>query len=232
MITVYTIAYNEEIMLPFMIKWYRERFPDCKIVVYDNYSTDKTEKIALSAECQVIKYDSGNQIRDDLYLEIKNNCWKNAETDWVVICDVDELINITSLDLKDEKSSIIKFNGWNMVNNLNSGKLEDMKYGYRAEQYDKFYLFNKSMVTEINYEAGCHKSNPKGNITFSKNIYNCFHFKEISEDYIVNRYKEFNERLSSKNKQMNWGIHYSKIETEIRNDFRITQVHEHLKKLI
>ena len=55
MITIYTIAYNEEVMLPFMIKWYRERFPECKIVVYDNFSTDKTEEIALSNDCQVVK---------------------------------------------------------------------------------------------------------------------------------------------------------------------------------
>jgi len=34
--TIYTITYNEELMLPYFIRHYRLRFPNCKIVVYDN----------------------------------------------------------------------------------------------------------------------------------------------------------------------------------------------------
>ena len=107
MITIYTICFNEELILPFFVKWYRKKFPNCRIIIYDNYSTDSTEKIALQNNCQVIKYDSNNQIRDDLYLNIKNNCWKDAETDWVLVCVVDELLDINQTQLIGENCSII-----------------------------------------------------------------------------------------------------------------------------
>ena len=44
-ITVYTIAYNEELMIPHFIAHYRKQFPNCKIVVFDNESTDNTIKV-------------------------------------------------------------------------------------------------------------------------------------------------------------------------------------------
>ena len=36
MITIYTITYNEEFIIPYFIKWYRDIFVDCKIIIYDN----------------------------------------------------------------------------------------------------------------------------------------------------------------------------------------------------
>ena len=53
MITVYTMAYNEEVFLQYMIDHYRSKFPNCHIVVYDNQSTDRTIEIALRNNCEV-----------------------------------------------------------------------------------------------------------------------------------------------------------------------------------
>src|SRR3989338_8384979 len=105
MITVYTLAYNEELLIQFMIDHYRTRFPGCRIVVNDNMSTDNTVKIARANGCQVIPYDTNNQIQDRRYMEIKNNCWKDAKTDWVLICDMDELLEINANQLKTEEKS-------------------------------------------------------------------------------------------------------------------------------
>lgn len=234
MITVYTIAYNEEVMLPFMIKWYRERFPECKIVVYDNFSTDKTEEIALSNDCQVVKYDSNNQIRDDLYLEIKNNCWKTAETDWVLICDVDEFLDIQESDLINETSTIITSEGWNMINTQPNPNLElkDIKWGTRAKQYDKAYLFNKKFIKEIRYSAGCHSCNPSGKIKYSSNLYKLFHFKAISEDYMIQRHTSFAKRMSEQNIKNGWGVHYFDTEETIRRNYTFYQTHPELIKVI
>ncbi len=234
MITIYTIAYNEEVMLPFMIKWYRERFPECKIVVYDNFSTDKTEEIALSNDCQVVKYDSNNQIRDDLYLEIKNNCWKTAETDWVLICDVDEFLDIQESDLINETSTIITSEGWNMINTQPNPNLElkDIKWGTRAKQYDKAYLFNKKFIKEIRYSAGCHSCNPSGKIKYSSNLYKLFHFKAISEDYMIQRHTSFAKRMSEQNIKNDWGVHYFDTEETIRRNYTFYQTHPELIKVI
>lgn len=223
MITIYTICFNEELILPFFVKWYRKKFPNCRIIIYDNYSTDSTEKIALQNNCQVIKYDSNNQIRDDLYLNIKNNCWKDAETDWVLVCDVDELLDINQTQLIGENCSIILSKGYNMINLEDNLDLESINYGIRAKQYDKYYLFNRLKIKEINYEAGCHSSNPVGEVIFSKNIYNLYHYTMLSEQYLINRYKRNFERLSKENKKNGWGIHYKESEQTIKDKFKVAK---------
>lgn len=228
MLTIYTIAYNEEIMLPFMIKWYRERFSDCKIVVYDNYSTDNTEKIALENNCTVIKYDSNNEIRDDLYLEIKNNCWKTANTNWVLVCDVDEFLDINEDDLKNEESiqtTIIKSKGYDIVNLEDNYNIDNMNCGCNNPGYSKNYLFNKLNIEEINYTPGCHTSNPVGKIKYSEKVYNLFHNKYINVDYLIEKHKVYAKRLSNTNKQHGWGNHYFIKETIIREDFLQKRIH-------
>jgi glycosyltransferase involved in cell wall biosynthesis len=60
MITVHVITYNEEIMIEFFINHYRERFPNCEINIYDNYSTDRTVEIGKQYNCNIIMYDTNN----------------------------------------------------------------------------------------------------------------------------------------------------------------------------
>src|SRR3989344_7410362 len=118
MITVYTITYNEEILIQFMIDHYRERFPGCRIVVYDNMSTDNTVKIALANDCEIVPFDTHNEFQDRRHMEIKNNCWKDAKTDWVLMCDLDELVNIHEAELKIEEklgTSMIRCEFYDMI---------------------------------------------------------------------------------------------------------------------
>ncbi len=218
-ISIFVICYNEEIILQKFIEHYRTRFPNCEITIYDNMSTDNSRQIAIKNDCKVLEYDSNNEIRDDLYLEIKNNCWKQAKTDWVLICDTDEFLDINQEQLEKEDCSIILSKGYNMVNLEDDLIFDNIKFGIRAKQYDKYYLFNKSKIKEINYEAGCHSANPKGEIKFSKNVYNLFHYTMLSEQYLVDRYKRNFERLSKENKKYGWGIQYSDSEQTIRDRF-------------
>jgi len=237
MVHIFTICYNEQIVLPEMIKWYRTRFPTCKITIYDNFSTDDTEKIALEAGCEVIKYNSGNEIRDDLYLEIKNNCWKNAETDWVLICDTDEWLGITEEDLIREESlgtTIIKFQGWNMITMSDDPNIIDfdLHWASQADQYNKKYLYNRLYINEIGYSAGCHNASPQGIIQYSERIYPAYHFKALGLNYMINRHTEFGKRLSQKNKDMKWGIHYLDQEEQIRANWKFYQEHPDNKKVL
>ena len=77
-------------------------FCDEKIKQYPQYLDKYKKEIALANKCKVIQYNTNDQIDDNKYLEIKNNCWKKAKTDWVLVCDVDELLNITYSDLVRE----------------------------------------------------------------------------------------------------------------------------------
>lgn len=222
MITIYTISYNEEIFIQFMINHYRKNFPNCHIVIYDNMSTDKTVQIAMANNCEVILYDTNNQISDRKYLEIKNNCWKTATTDWVLVCDMDELFNINESELQaedNEGTTIVKSEGFNMINMKDDYDLENIKYGSRCSPYDKSYLFKRAVINEMNYTPGCHTCNPLGITRFSNLTYPLYHYKCLNPDFQVARYKLYAERLSDENKKQGWGNHYIQAENDIRNGY-------------
>jgi hypothetical protein len=216
--TVFTITYNEQLMLPYFMAHYRKRFPNCKIVVYDNESSDKTVEIAESLGCHVHTYTTGDKLNDLMYLQIKNNCWKN-ELGWVIIADCDELVDINENHLIDEKATIIKFEAYNMVNLENDLNIAGMTHAVRAESYDKAYCFNASKLDEIGYGAGCHWCEPKGLVEYSKNIYKAYHYKYINIDYMINRHAIFASRLSDENIRRGYGTHYMYGEQQIIEEF-------------
>lgn len=223
MITVYTLAFQEEVLLPSFILHYRALFPGCAIVVYSNESSDKTDKIALDSGCELRIFKTGNTLSDRTYLEIKNSCWKSALTDWVLVADVDERLFITERQLREEEakgSTIIKSQGYNMVSD-NDDQLYDplsIRRGIRSVSYDKIYLFNKKYIKETNYIYGCHNASPIGKIKYST-PYQCRHFKYYNLAYMIARHAMFAKRLSDHNKKHGLGFHYTYSPEEITKEF-------------
>lgn len=222
MITIYTVAWNEEFMLPRFISHYRALFPGCKIIVCDNESTDTTREIASDYDCEVRIFKTGNKLSDSTYLEIKNNWWKDADTDWVLVCDVDEFLYITERQLKEEESmgvTIIKGEGYNMVAPDDERVYEPSEIitGVRAPSYDKLYLFNTAHIYEINYLYGCHKANPSGKIKYA--TYQCRHYKYLNLGYMIHRHALFSQRMSDHNKKHGLGGHYLYTPEEITKEF-------------
>ena len=90
----YVICWNEEVMLPYYLRHY-EIFCD-KIIIYDNMSTDRSQEIIKAhPKCELRLYDSKGEVRDDLYLKIKNHAWKEARgqgIDYVIVGDTDEFL--------------------------------------------------------------------------------------------------------------------------------------------
>lgn len=218
MLTIYTITYNESHIIEYFIKWYRDRFKDCKIVVYDNESTDNTKEIAESLGCEVITYSTNNKLSDSKYLEIKNNVWKQAETDWVIVCDIDEFLEVNESHLNTNQT-LYKAKGFNMFNLDNLKDITKVQYGLEAIQYDKIILFNKRYIKEINYSAGCHTCNPSGDIIYTDINPPLYHMKFLNLDLLVEKYKSYASRLSDENLKMKWGYHYQQAEQEIRDSF-------------
>ncbi len=222
MITIYTMTFNEEFMLPYFVQHYNSLFPGCKIVVYDNESTDNTVAIAKGLLCEVRINQTNGQLSDSRYLEIKNNCWKDAKTDWVLVADCDELCCISQKQLEGEENidtSIISFEGYNMVNLKNDMEIMNITTGVRAPSYDKYYCFNRKQISEINYHMGCHKASPVGNRISSLSTYTCLHYKYINPEYMVKRHVMFASRLSEENKRKGYGGHYLYSEKQIREEF-------------
>jgi len=211
MITVYTLAYNEEILIQFMINHYRKRFADCHIVLYDNSSTDKTVEIAKANGCEIRTYDSGGTLNDGLHMQIKNTCWKDAKTDWVLMCDLDEMLDINKEQLKKEENAnttIIKSEAWTMVNlaeTYDLASLEKINHAFRDPGYDKSLLFNKKHIAEINYSPGAHKCYPSGKIKNS-NPYKLYHYQYIHPDLFTAKRMLTAKRLSEANRKNGWGV--------------------------
>jgi glycosyltransferase involved in cell wall biosynthesis len=214
-LTIHVITYNEELMIEFFINHYRNLFPSCIIKLYDNYSTDDTVKIAERYGCEINYFDTDEKIDDSAYLELKNNIWKSAETDWVGVFDCDELLELSQEQLMHEAqlgSNIISSTAYSMINFEDQIDLESINLGFRDKGYDKLYVFNKSQISEINYHPGAHLATPvvhPGNmIRKSKTAYRALHYKYLSPVYSIGRNVLFAKRLSAKNIENKWGLHY------------------------
>jgi len=237
LITINVITYNESVMIQFFIDHYRKMFPDCRIRVYDNYSTDNTVEIALANNCEVIPYDSGNEIRDDIYIDIKNNCHKYCNTPFVFIGDCDEIVFITQEQLLKEQekgTTVISFEGWNMITMSDDPDIIDLDlhWASRASQYDKIYIYNREEISHVSYSAGAHFCALTGNVKYSEHFYLMCHFKALGLNYMINRHTEFGKRLSKQNLVAGHGIHYLDSEQQIRNNWKFYQTHPDLVKVL
>jgi glycosyltransferase involved in cell wall biosynthesis len=225
-IEVYAICYNEEKMLPYFIRHYSQF---ANIIIYDNYSTDKSEEIAIKGGAKVIKYDSNGELRDDIYLQIKNNCWKSSKADWAIVGDCDEFVYhpnlINVLENTDSTAYDLKmYNMYSLKFPTTSGQIYDeVKMGVAREKIGspgKMLLFKPSEITDINYSPGCHSAKPKGNVKINAaSDIKFLHMRYLSKEYLINRYAEYNKRLSNINKQHDWGGEYQYSVNRLSSDF-------------
>jgi glycosyltransferase involved in cell wall biosynthesis len=217
-IHLYTICWNEEVILPHFLKHYTGLCES--IVVYDNYSTDKSVQIcAKYANVSVRKYDTNGEIRDDIYLQIKNNCWKESRNsaDWVIVCDTDEfiyhadLINVLK-QAKNQGISHFRSVGYEMVGDRMPREddhiFELIKDGFPNEACNKTALFDPDLIEEINYEWGGHTCLPIGRLKEDRETISLLHYKYFSLDYLIERYRVLGRRLSEKNIKYKLGKHY------------------------
>lgn len=200
-ITIYLLCYNEEVLLPHTLDHYFKRFPRATIMIIDNQSTDRSVEIAKSRGCHVIPWDTGNESNIIKHTELKNNIWKSALTDWVIIADMDEWIEITEDQLLKEDSlgyTILHFQGIQMVGKSESLTLDDinlheLKTGYLDKLYNKHVCFKRTAITEINFSRGAHTSAEKGIVKYSKTAYKLKHMNLLGlpwfREKMIGRYK-------------------------------------------
>ena len=61
--------------------------------VWDNFSDDGSRQLIEACPNAVLmSYDSGGEYSERILQRLKNNCWKWSTADWVIVCDVDELV--------------------------------------------------------------------------------------------------------------------------------------------
>lgn len=214
-IQLFLLCYNEELLLPWTLEYYRSRFPDADICLLDNYSTDGSCEIARRSGCRVEQFESGNQQDEHLMIWVRTHMWKKVARDgWVIVCDMDEWLDITAEELEEEDrtgTTILTTQGLNMVGestraDLSDIVLADLCKGFYDENFSKRVCFKHPDVA-MEYWYGAHKCFPSGNIVFSKKTYLLRHFNFLGEAYLIDKHKKRHMRnAGSRHRGLN--LHY------------------------
>lgn len=216
-IEAYIITWNREDIIHLTINHYKSFCS--KVVIYDNFSEDKTREIAESMGCEVRLFGKAGELNDQHYLDVKNHCWKGSKADWVIVCDDDEIIWDEGALLS---ASIIKTQGYEMFSyDVPGKKWSEVKTGIKNDNYSKLVMFDPKRIKEIGYVYGCHEAKPKGDVVYSSYVYPLYHYRSIGgPDRLIKRHNQYKERLSAINKKWNLGHHYLQSEDQKRREWK------------
>jgi len=212
-IEVHSLLHNEAAMLPYFMLHYSQ-FAD-KVYFYESDSTDNSKEIAEILGATIIPLKTGNFVDELVFLEMKNNCWKGSDADWVIIVDTDEFVYHPNIKyyLKDTPYTAFYPKEWRMFAKefpKTKGQIyEEVNMGIPGKQgYNKLNLFRPSEITEMNYEAGCHTCHPTGNvkICYDTDIIT-MHFHDMGIENRLKRNAYLASRISEVNKARGWGSH-------------------------
>lgn len=232
-IHAYFLCYNEEYILPHLLRYY-SKFCE-KIHIIDNMSTDKSIEIINSFDnTEIIPYNTKGKLRDDRYINIKNNIWKNSEgvADYVIVGDTDEFLYhdniIEFLTSCFEKGiTIFKPHGSHMIADedlkldYDDNIFEKVKEGVPTSVLNKMMIFDCNKIKEINYSFGCHNANPIGDIKlYSGEDFKMLHYKFLGLKNHLYKHKIRGERLSDFNLKHGLGKYYLFNDEENTKDYR------------
>ncbi len=231
-IWVYALCYNESHFVKNFLTAYKDAD---KIIILNNMSTDNSvDLLKEDPRVEIRDWDSGGEIRDDLYLEMKNNVWKEARghADWVIVVDFDEIFTratetldgcVLDLDLtKPHKGgfNVIKPYGYNMVSLEAPLYTDDHPHEHSSKgdyhvPSEKMCCFRPDQISEINFIEGAHWASPldldggtDGVKIYFQPEFKLLHYKFWNIDYYMERMKDYQSRMSEQNKKHGWGYHY------------------------
>lgn len=163
-IWAYAICWNEEKMLPYYLKHY-ETFCD-KIIIYDNESTDNSRRIIKDhPKTELRTYKTNSQIKDDVYLQIKESCVYDAKgkADYAIVGDIDEFLyhsNIKKFLADNSSFSFYRPAGFEMVSEKfpTTDKMiyDECNIGIPTTKLCKPLLFNPNKIDELKLSVGGH----------------------------------------------------------------------------
>ena len=213
---------------PFVVDYWK-RFAR-HVYVYDNYSDDGVAEFLEKYDwITVKKYNSNNQLNDLAYLNIKNNCWKGSDADWVWVSDFDECPYTDDLSgvldkANNEGLTLIRPKWIDLFSetefpSYTEGKLlhEVVNYGVKNPN-SKVLMFKPSKIQEINYGVGAHSIKAVGEVKEGR-LLNVFHCKNLGLEYVKERNVTYQKRMSDINKEKKWGYHYFLNDDNLRSNF-------------
>jgi len=212
-IEIYALAHQEEKMIGYFMRHYSQYGI---VHLFEGHSTDRTVEIAKSMGAVIIPFNTNNEIREDLFTDMKNNCWKQSKADWVIIVDIDEFVYHPNFKeyLSTLDDTVIVPQSYDMFSDdfpTTTGQIyEDVTMGvkYNYKTNCKSCIFKPQQITDINYKPGAHIADPQGNIKTnydSEIIY--MHMHNLGIDHVVTKNAYYSKRRSLINKKMGWGYH-------------------------
>lgn len=195
-VEIFAPVYNGMYILPFFIDHYMERFPGCTItLLVDKDTTDNSSSYGTSRGCnvKVIKLSEPKCIS---MTEVRDNCWKKSEAEWIIVVDQDELVDISLGDLGDiEEYDVVKFKGYNMYGTDGITDPKEFTYGKLDPMYCKSLMFKKS-IGEINFSWGAHYVKPNKKYKENRHRYTMYHYPKrlVSKKEFI---KEFEIAISN-----------------------------------
>jgi len=226
-INIFLLCFNESALLPHTVNHYKKYLPNCKITIYDNESTDNSVEIAKKLGCDVISYSSNNIINDVLYIELKNSVWKKCNSGWIIMADMDEFLCITEIELMKEMklgTTILQIVGFDMIGESETLDLTDIDLQEINKYIENFYenkklCFLREAIIDINYDIGCHRCNPIGNIVYSSHVYINKHMSILGLNFLINKLTKRYER-SEEMRLRGWCVHYTKDINKIKETYK------------
>ncbi len=217
-IHLYAMCWNEEFVLPYFLRHY-SRFCE-KMVFFDNESTNRSVDIIKSFPgAQVRSWSSGNQLNDQMHLDIKNSAYRESRgaADWVIVCDTDEFLyhpRLVDTLRRYQRWGINypKVAGFDMVPDAVPAPDADLPLTYRdgvpTVWMNKHIVFSPQL--DMAFHPGSHTAErPKGARSSLTRSLKLLHYKMINRDYFLGRDELMASRLSELNRSKGWGVHYS-----------------------
>lgn len=224
---VYALCYNEEVILPYFLRYYEE-IAD-RIILFDNGSTDRSEEIIRACpKAEFRKYDTGGRYLHESQLAIKNECYRESrgQADWVIVVDTDEFIyhpNLLGLlwRYSDEGITVPLTDGYEMVASglpSTTGQIfEEIHSGYSNPLYSKSEVFHPDI--DIHFELGCHDAVPVGRVKKSEEAeIKLLHYRHLGVAHYIKKYVTRMSRLGDEDLRRGWGTYIPK-EGQTLEDF-------------
>jgi len=216
-VEVYTFTYNDSAHIDHLVRWYSARFRNLKITVFDNESTDDTVARAESLGCTIVSRGGLEAVGIEKFIELKHKCLEISQSEYTLICDIDELLDVSDLDLLKYQPTIVQGIGYHMVGDEETA-YENINKGVRDPRFDKCLLFKREKVLEINYSPGAHSCKPvfvEGEISKENLRRNLYHFRWLSLPFVIDRWNRNSKRISEADRKQGWGYHYFLSEEEL-----------------
>jgi glycosyltransferase involved in cell wall biosynthesis len=220
---VYTVAYNEEELLPEFLRHYAFAR---RIVVYDNQSGDRTAAIAAAdPHVELRSLATGGKYDEGAQMDVRNNAWRESDADWVCIVDVDELVDCRPLAGLAPWEVAWRCAGRNMVGSDGQPFRTIRRYvpaslsaGLTEMRYDKVSVFCPR-IAAINYAPGMHTADPSCPTLKNPRLI-LRHYCHLGEEWTIRRFRRCTYRMSQRNCWMGWGRQYLLSDEAIRREHR------------